>query len=285
MKPGARARSKSAGPRTTRIAASSASGSAARNASTRALTASAGSAEPHDLQAGDARRGVDHGPARIKGDLVRPRSRSPLEFAQRAGGEVDLAVEDVVRVGRAGGKIGRAGVGGVGRHLAEQEGAVGADQRRHRKGVGDRRVGKTEVAPGEEGGEIGLEIFAAERRSSRAGADRVASQQQHAAIVEPRLPGDARAPVVGDARRLGLGERPRARGEAEVERVDRENARGAHRSIVPSATSTAGPPIVAALSAPRFDVETERDAARPAHLDALSDDQKSARRRRAGRSA
>ncbi len=71
--------------------------------------------------------------------------------------------------------------------------------------------------------------------------------------------------------RFGLGEWPRPRREAEIERVDRQDPRCAHRSSVPSATSTAEPPIVAVRERAALNVETERDAARPSHLDALHD--------------
>ena len=102
--------------------------------------------------------------------------------------EIDPLAEDVLTVRRARGEIDRARVGGVRGHLAEQEGAVGALQRRHRKAVADGVAGEAEIAPGEESGEIGLEIGAAQHELAvGARLERVPTQQQHAAVEQARL--------------------------------------------------------------------------------------------------
>ncbi len=220
----------------------------------RALIASAGARTAHDLHAGDARRRIDDGPTRVERDLAGLDAGFLQEFAQRASLEIDAAGEDVLGIGRAGGKVDRAGVGGVRGHFAEQEGAVGADERGHREAVADLRVGKAEIAPGEKGGVVGLEIVAAQdRRAVGARLEGVAGEQQHAAVVEARLGGEARAPMRGDSLRFGLGERPRPRREAadRVRRlrgcatrsqIDRPFARSAPPSRRSKPTSARRPP-------------------------------------------
>ena len=85
-----------------------------------------------------------------------------LELARDAAGYVDRAAPDVVEIGRAGRKIDAPGIGGVLAHFAEHEGAVGAAQRAHPEAVEHVPVRKAPVAPGQEAGEIGLEIAGAE---------------------------------------------------------------------------------------------------------------------------
>ena len=149
---------------------SSAWGRAARNASIRALTASAGVGEPHDLHAGDARRRVDDGPAR-RDDRVGARSPSPREFAQRAGGEVDLCRRRR-RCGRACRRESRSRR----RWRCGPPSRRAGRRRRRRPAPPSRRrwrrlrVGEAEVAPGEKGGEVGFEILAAQRRPHAVGA-------------------------------------------------------------------------------------------------------------------
>ena len=208
----------SCGPRTICMRASSASGSSARNASTRALIASAGAARRMIFMQAIARRRIDDGPCRAIGDFMRLDAGFLQEFARRARREIDAAGEDILRVGRAGGKIDRAGVGRVRGHFAEQEGAVAADERRHREAVADLAAGKAEIPPGEEGGVIGLEIGAAQDLGAvGARLEGVAAEQQHAAVVEARLGGLPRPPMRGDPLRFGLGEGPGPRREPQVE--------------------------------------------------------------------
>ena len=81
-----------------------------------------------------------------------------LDFAGDAARYIDRAVADIVEIGRARRKIDAPGIGGMLAHFAQHEGAVGATQRAHAKTVEHVLVRKTPVAPGQETGEIGLEI-------------------------------------------------------------------------------------------------------------------------------
>ncbi len=82
------------------------------------------------------------------------------------------------------GKLTQAGIRRRRRHLADQESAIGAEQRRRGKDVIDARVRKTPIAPGTEAGVIGLEAGAAQR----AAFDRVGVEQQHAPVPDAATP-------------------------------------------------------------------------------------------------
>ena len=64
-------------------------------------------------------------PARRHCDLAWREAGFLFQFALNAGSQIDLAAENVLRVRRAGGKIDRSGIGGMGAHFAKQERAVG----------------------------------------------------------------------------------------------------------------------------------------------------------------
>ena len=112
----------------------------------------------------------------------------------------------------------QAGIGGRRRHLADQESAIAAAQRRRCKDVIDARVRKTPIAPRAEAGVIGLEARAAQH----AAFDRVALQQQDAAVPNARnacAAGRRNKPSISVAP-LG-GERPRPRLKADLRPIER----------------------------------------------------------------
>ena len=117
--------SKSAGPRTMRISASSGC-CLAREMIENARAQGLGvlPAAQH-LDQRDQRAIDDGGPARLRGEFGRIAAGFLLELAPHAEIEIDLAVDDIVGVGRAAGKIDLAGIEGVRAHDAEQKGAVG----------------------------------------------------------------------------------------------------------------------------------------------------------------
>ncbi len=79
------------------------------------------------------------------------------QFPARACLEIDPVAEDVARIRGAGGKVDLPGVERMLRHLAEQEGAVGAAEGGHRKAIVDGFAGLAEFVPGEKVGVIRLE--------------------------------------------------------------------------------------------------------------------------------
>ena len=103
----------------------------------------------------------------------------------------------------------------------------------------------------------------------------MAAEQQDAPVEHARQRRLALGPVAGDFVGAAFRERPGPRLKGEIEFRDLENVRLglAHRSIAPLETMTADPPIVAERSLPSFDFEPERNETRPAHFNALFDDE------------
>src|ERR1700756_634090 len=100
-----------------------------------------------------------------------------LDLADDAAGNIEPAANDIVEIGRAGGKIDAPRVGGVRPHLAKHESAVRTAQRTHAKAVEDFVIRTPPIAPGEETGEIGFEIMC---RKMRAVEQRPAAEQDAA---------------------------------------------------------------------------------------------------------
>src|SRR3954462_3443372 len=96
---------------------------------------------PKHLCDADADAG-EHGPPALLRGKLRGRDAGFLsEFPLDAGTEIDAAVHHVVRLQRAGGKIGAAGIGCVAAHDAEQVSAIGALNDRHAETVFHLMVG------------------------------------------------------------------------------------------------------------------------------------------------
>ena len=89
-----------------------------------------------------------------------------------------------------------------------------------REAVAHRPVGKTPVAPGEEAREIGLRDT---RRESTPSVDRCSPQQQHAAVPQLRLLGAQLREMRVDLGAALVRERPRARLEAQIEPLERND--------------------------------------------------------------
>ena len=180
------------------------------------------------------------------------------EFASDAALDVDAPVADVARVRRAGGEIDRAGIGRMGPHLAEHEGAVGDGQAGHAEAVAHAGRRQADVAPVEEGAEAGLEIGAAEHAPAVGlDLDGTAMHQQHAAVEHPAACGAGPRPNARRSRRRGRRRSPRGGARRGTRRrrpptiscgpADAPTVTG---RCVPSATITAPPPIEADTSAP-----------------------------------
>ena len=106
-----------------------------------------------------------------------------LKLAPNAEIEIDGAVDDVVRIGRAARKIDAAGIGGVRAHDPEQKRAVGGNDRRRAETVVHGRRRPAPMAPGGEARKVGFEIAAAENTIRQS----MFVQQQHAAVPQGRL--------------------------------------------------------------------------------------------------
>ena len=256
---------------------SSASGSSARNASMRALTASAGSREAHDLHAGDARRGVDERPAGAGGDFVaRETPVSSCNSRVALAVQIDAAAEDIFadRACRRGnrscrrwrcappfrraGRRRRAPGARPSRSSCRRRGRESQNrarrERRHSRSRNMRRAGRRAVAPR---------------------LERVAAQQQHAAVEQARLrrlvaPANARRSSPPRLARRAMAVAPAGDRAPRLRRCATRSQ--IERSL--SAISTAEPPIVAERSAPFSTSRPSDDRARAAHLDALLDDQR-----------
>jgi len=83
-------------------------------------------------------------------------------LADDAARDVNRAVPDIVGIVRAGRKVDATRIGGVRRHFAEHERAVGRAQRTHAEAIEHVAVRKSPVAPRQEACEVGLEIFGRE---------------------------------------------------------------------------------------------------------------------------
>ena len=147
-----------------------------------------------------------------------------LDLAGDAAFDVEPIAADVIEIGRAGGEIDATGVRGMLAHLAEHKRAVAAAQRAHAEAVEHAAVRKAPVAPGQEAGEIGLEIVGAE---TPGGKHRMAAEQN---MAVPELRPLA---LLGREMRVDLGapssrERPRLRTHLEIERRDAMNDRSGH---------------------------------------------------------
>src|ERR1700751_3551204 len=160
-----------------------------------------------------------------------------LDLAHHAAGDIEPVTADIVQIGRAGRKINAAGVGGVRRHLAEHEGAIRAAQRAHAEAVEDLAIRTTPIAPGEETGEIGLEITRGKMRAF----ERKRATEQDAAIPEVRL----FALLFGKMRRdlvaARLHKRPGPGRYGKVQRLDAVNRRRRHAVISCSVPSSSWP--------------------------------------------
>src|SRR5208282_78751 len=116
------------------------------------------------------------------------------EFAAETAGEIERTADaNVLGVRCSAGKIELPRCRGGRRHLAEEIGAIAGPQRRGGEDVEDAGVGKVPIAPGEKTRVIRLEAGAAQH----AIADRVAMQQQHAAVPQRRqlAPAPSKMPV------------------------------------------------------------------------------------------
>ena len=89
-----------------------------------------GFARAQHLDLPDQRAVDDHGPARLRREIVHRQAGLLEKLAPHAVLEIDLAADDVVRIGRAAGEIDLAGIEGVRAHDTEEERAIGALDRR-----------------------------------------------------------------------------------------------------------------------------------------------------------
>ena len=175
-----------------------------------------------------------------------------FKLAPNAGFEIEPTVAIIAGIGRAGGKIDSPRIGRVCAHLAEYIAAVGAHQRRRTETVGDGRVRKTEIAPGEKILEIGLEMVRAHDGFIAASLNLPGAGQKHPSIVQFRLARQNLRPM-----RINLGgafvrKRPIVFNDPALQPVS-ENHRAcanAHTVSIPLATITAAPPTLTPASAP-----------------------------------
>ena len=143
-----------------------------------------------------------------------------MQFAHHASLQIDRAGRDVLRVGRSGGKIDRAGAGRMLAHDAEQKRAIRGAQRPLRKAVGHAGIGKAPVAPSDVAGEVGFQEGAAHAIVLQGPL----VQQQHAAVPH-RLAALHVGEIGIDVGAAFIGEPPRPRRQTQVQPRDRGNAK------------------------------------------------------------
>ena len=178
---------------------------------------------------------------------ITPRSRSTVSPSISFGSGVPAAKVDLPRGRR------------VRAHHAEQERAIGGAQRRHRKAVAHRLVGKVPVAPRDEAREIGFQIGAAQHAVRRSAPRRISSTRPfHISGFSARSFAKCASISARRSSANGHGAGSKRRSSRDSGMIGMSScarvvagapARG-QASIVPSVTTTAPPPIEAPVSLP-----------------------------------
>src|SRR5262249_12093205 len=168
-----------------------------------------------DLHVSDQAAAEHRAPAELGRELANVEPGLLGHFAPDAAGHIDLAVDDVVQVRRAAGEIDLTSIEGVGRHHAEQEGAVAGLDASHGKAVPHGPVGEIPMLPREEARVIDFETGPAEDTIG----DRKLAQHQDAAVPEIRILAHELGPMGVDLASPLIGEGPaplRIKGDVET---------------------------------------------------------------------